>query len=774
MNGASRELWLNVAPLVIPSSEITVEVLPYDDHETLKRLRRANQGRFLFKRGSEKLEQNHHRQIIYAVKLTADEATVGGESRKVSLQRELGLAAALMRECLTNMFAKAKSRQLMDFNPLQVLLDESADLIRMVAGNEVPPWLTARVLLEVDVRVFHFDGAVPFVGIIANPRIRRRISRNCADWLEAGFDLKRFWVSERIPREDTRFQPELQLCGKVDGIEGEMLRLTDCRDGRELVRAGEVELEAKSDAWSAAFRAVFGAKGDTIRRQVEIRQTSLAAGNEKFARVEQTLSAMRSRAFEVLPGVAFQVGEPFHEGAKQFFPAVEQCPPALYVFDPAGNRPAEQYAAVGLNKHGPYNQATQTPVKPRICVICESRRRGEVEQFLHKFFRGIPDQGRRSYFPLGFSGTYRLRDPEWRCFTTDGQSAAAYHRAAIQALEAGGSGWNLAIVQTDEASHDLHGEENPYLVSKATFLSQQIPVQGFEVGTMSYRDKHLEFALSDMALASYAKIGGVPWVLQVTKPYAHELVIGIGSATIADSRLGRKQRVVGITTMFTDEGQYLLGNLSRAVPFEDYERALSEMLVASVTEARSKLNWQKNEEVRLVFHSFKPLRDEETANAALAVAEHLKDFAVEIAFIHVAQDQPLKLFDKAQEGVMDWEIKAKKGVFAPNRGQYLMLNRRESLLALTGPKDVKRATDGLPSPVVLKLHRESKFTDLHYLTRQVFAFSSHSWRGFSAAPMPVTVLYSQLIARLLGRLETLPKWNPDALIGRINRLRWFL
>jgi len=755
------------------------EVLPYDSHETLKKLRQSNYGRFLFKRGREKNERDEFKEIIYAINLTSEMATVGGRPRKISLRRELGLAAALMRECVTAMFAKAKTRELLDFNPLQILLlDESADLITAIAQRDVPQWLIARVLLEIDVRVFHFDGAEAFVGIVANPRIRRRISRPCSEWLTDGFDLQGFWVSEQVPRDDPRFQPDLRLCGKVAATAGDALTLTDCREGRETVTASAVELEARPDAWGAAFRFAFGADGDKIRREVDLKQSSLASGKEKLLRVEQTISAMRARAFQVLPNLQFRVGEMLSEEGSNGFPTIERCPATLYVFDPAGNRPAEQYAAVGLNKHGPYNQATQTPVKPRICVICEGRRRGEVEQFLQKFFRGIQAQAsntaqpQKSYFPLGFTGTYRLRDPEWRCFTTESQSAAAYHRAAVQALEAGG--WDLAIVQTDEVSHDLRGEENPYLVSKAAFLSQQIPVQVFETGTMNYKGHNLEFALSDMALASYAKIGGVPWVLQVTKPYAHELVVGIGSATIVDSRLGRKQRVVGITTMFTNEGHYLLGNLSRAVPFEEYETAVSEMLVSSVKDAQTKLNWQKNDEIRLVFHSFKPLRDEETANAALAVASHLKDFAVEIAFVHVAHEQPLFLFDKTQEGIMDWETKKKKGVYAATRGQYLLLNRRESLLALTGPKEVKRPTDGLPSPVILKLHRQSKFTDLHYLTRQVYAFSCHSWRGFAGAPMPVTVLYSQLIARLLGRLETLLKWNPDALVGKMNRLRWFL
>jgi len=767
-----RNIWLNVAPLEIPDVEIAVETMDYDDQK-LRSLRSQFQSRYLFKRGTERKPDGNTHQIINAIQLGAEKGMIGGRLRHIPLRQDLGLSAALMRECLINSFAKAKSRKLLDYNPLQVLMDQSTDLLRAAFPGDVPSWLSARVVIEVDTRHFHFEGAEPFVGIVINPRVRRRIARKCSEWIADGFDIRNLWVCESIAREDERFEPASRLCGRVVSHEAGILTLADYREEYGTVEAKDVELEARFDAWGAVLNFVFGPRGDAIRHQIDLQQSKLAGGREKYERVQSTFKSVAAKTYEVLPGVQFRVGEMLHEVGARLFPRVEACPPTLYVFDPAGNRRPEAYASIGLNKHGPYNQATQTPVKPRICVICEANKRGEVEQFLQKFFQGVsPEPGKKSYFPLGLTGTYRLRDPDWRCFTTDGASALAYRRASIQALEAGS--WDLAIIQIDDASHDLKGADNPYLICKGAFLSQQIPVQAVETQTINYTNSQLQFAMSNMALASYAKLGGVPWVLQVTKPYAHELVIGIGSAVISDSRLGKKKRVVGITTMFTNEGQYLLGNLSRAVDFEEYREALAEILVASVNEARQKLNWQKNEEVRLVFHSFKPLRDDETVNAAMAVAEHLRDFAVEIAFLHVAAEQPLTLFDLEQAGADDWESRSKKGILAPTRSQYLMMNRREALLTLTGPREVKSSSDGLPTPVLLRLHRESRFTDMHYLTRQVFAFSCHSWRGFSGAPMPVTIMYSQLIARLLGKLEALPNWNPDALIGRMNRLRWFL
>jgi hypothetical protein len=115
-----------------------------------------------------------------------------------------------------------------------------------------------------------------------------------------------------------------------------------------------------------------------------------------------------------------------------------------------------------------------------------------------------------------------------------------------------------------------------------------------------------------------------------------------------------------------------------------------------------------------------------------------------------------------------------KGEFAPMRGTYLTLNKSNAILSLTGSREVKKSTDGLPYPVLLHLHRSSTFTDMKYLTEQVYTFACHSWKSFDMAGMPVTIGYSQLIARLLGRLGALPHFSVDSIHGRLNPLRWFL
>jgi hypothetical protein len=60
------------------------------------------------------------------------------------------------------------------------------------------------------------------------------------------------------------------------------------------------------------------------------------------------------------------------------------------------------------------------------------------------------------------------------------------------------------------------------------------------------------------------------------------------------------------------------------------------------------------------------------------------------------------------------------------------------------------------------------------LADQAFSFSCYSWRSFFPAPLPITILYSELIAELLSGLRLVSDWDPDAMLGRIWRTRWFL
>jgi len=571
------------------------------------------------------------------------------------------------------------------------------------------------------------------------------------------------------PDDDPRLESRLELLGRVSALHGDDLHLDDAREGIVSVKAQVCHVEPSPRALSNLLDQVFGQRADEIREALFQIAAARRLGPAKLQDLRKVVGYLQRRAFEVSPGITLTVGTLL--GGKTL-PTLETAPRPVYVFAPTGAK-TDTWADGGIQKYGPYSQQTFSKNRPRIAVVCEASAKGRVEQFLHKFFNG-QRHPRKSPGPFdnGLIGKYRLDGVSPKFFLTESATAAAYQRAAQEAVS-DADRWDLALVQIEKGFRELEGADNPYLVTKHAFLTHQTAVQEFTLETASLWEGQLAYALNNMALATYSKLGGTPWLLRCDRAIAHELVIGIGSADVGEGRLGNRERVVGFTTVFSGDGDYRIANRSQAVPYQQYGEALLATLKSTVDTVSQDMNWQEGDHVRLVFHAFKPFRDVE-AEAVKSLMDGLGRYDVDFAFLEISEHHPYLLFDEGQEGVRDFETKKTKGAYAVERGKMLRLSKSEVLLILTGPRDVKRPEDGLPSPVLLRLHRESTFTDTTYLARQVYAFANHSWRSFFPGSLPVTVQYSQLIAGLLGALGRLPNWNAEVLWGRVGRSRWFL
>lgn len=178
--------------------------------------------------------------------------------------------------------------------------------------------------------------------------------------------------------------------------------------------------------------------------------------------------------------------------------------------------------------------------------------------------------------------------------------------------------------------------------------------------------------------------------------------------------------------------------------------------------------------MRIVCHSFKPLKNVELAEImADCIAELAGEQNVEFAFLTVGSEHPFAISDLAQQG-QQLRSGGRKGVYAPDRGTIVQIGRYQRLLAVSGPTLVKRANAPLPRPLHIRLHPQSTFRDLAYLTEQVLKFTSLSWRSTMPARKPVTIYYSELIAELLARFRAVPDWSPAVLNTKLRASRWFL
>lgn len=762
---------LNGVPVGVPATaSVMVGLAPFQDRDQLQHLRSQYRGQVFFKRD---LDQ------VLSVALTAGNNPIGVAHEIRQLAKQPGLVAPLVQEALIRHF-HAHGRTIWGYQPLRLVTDRPQDRLLQSSvplGVQLPDWLEQRVGYVFDTRTVYPEGRAPVILLACDVKTSNHITAPCSTLLEAGLVLTGRYVQVYLPATDARLSPKPRLVGRVVGREGEWLLLEDHIAGMARVSASEAHLEPRLENLAWCVRELAPRAAADILARLDEAAARLARGPARFDRVGAMFVHLRGQRLEIVPGVELDLGELVATATTTWFPRVEVVKKPALVFDPSGGR-TELMATRGLDKHGPYDRAYFPRKQPRIAVVCQAEHKGQVEQFLHKFLEGSPEVTTgRGFKPYehGFNRRYDLDGARIGFFPTADASAAAYRDASRQAVHAATKRdvrWDLAFVVIDDATHLLHGGEDPYLVTKALFMKRDIPVQEMTIEKIRTPLSDLVWIMSDVGLAMYAKLGGTPWLLQADQTIAHELVMGLGSCQLAGSRLGERERYVGITTVFTGDGTYLLESSTMATPIGNLADALLTTLRSAINTVRDDQQWRATDTVRLVFHAFKPFKDVEVA-AVDRLMRSLDLPNIEYAFIHLADDHPFLLFDENNPGA-GFGAGPKKGVFAPIRGTLVRLNRDEALLSFTGAQELKQASDGMPRPALLKLHRNSTFKDLTYLARQAFAFSAHSWRGFSPAPLPITILYSRLVAKLLQRLDGVEDWDAEAMLGRIGRTRWFL
>jgi hypothetical protein len=750
----ARQLQLNFTPLLINGDSIQMQTLPFKDSQQLRELRNEHRGQFAVTRRADE---------IVALPLVADVPSVGKELI-VPTDENFSLLRPLLEQRLVSLLSTNR-RPVARYNPIttvgRVLPTGLADVDQHIR-------LQSRVLIAI--RSLKVQTSFS-LGLFWDIEIQKTCATSLAELHKLHFPLDALAIEREFPADDVRMLPQRRLVGRVGDIVGDKARLSDRFNGvEELLPLNELYLEASPENIRRLLQ--YFARNSSGRLQGKMDQIVFdnsrgSARMEHIARISAWLRGLG--AIELQEGLSVTIGDLTSESNSEAFPRFSEASTPTYVFD-AGTLKSETRAAVGLNKFGPYSRHVFTPTKPNVCVICDRRRRGQFELFLTKFRDGLTVDGKSLPYGRGLLGIYGLQDITLTFVEADNFTADAYYAAASKAVRmaAEGSPWHLALVQTERDSRQLPPQQNPYLVAKAAFLSNQIPTQFIACETFSMAPGNLAYSLSNLALAVYAKLGGIPWLIKSDKAIAHEIVIGLGSAAIGESRFSRKERIVGITSVFRGDGGYLLSNLSNAVPMAKYGEALTESLLSTLQRVRSEMNWIEGDSVRVIVHAFKPMRNTEIESLKVA----LKDFAafdLQFAFLHVKEDHPYLLFDNESVGVKG------RGEKTPVRGLFAEVGNNETLLTLTGPQQLKRPTDGLPKPLLLSLHRDSTFTDIIYLTKQVCWFSNHSWRSFLPAAMPVTIYYSDLVAGLLGRLDRLGnRWSPSVMLGKIGTTRWFL
>lgn len=620
---------------------------------------------------------------------------------------------------------------------------------------------------ELDARILQTDDQDAYIAITIDVSTRWEITADLVALIRAGIDLTELYVVHRVQEPDAR-----RLVGRIDSVRDDSVALSESIDGTETVDLNSVMLEGRRDAFTRCLTGLLGP--EAYKRFLEQQEKAiggLLSGKPLLAEVRRVGKLLSDSPLELSSGMTCAVGVPLTLRNTQTYKTVVSARRLDYCFDPARSK-RHRYVWPGLETYGPFSRDTFARPSPTILVVCPASTKGAVETFVRRLRDGMPDQ---HAYRGGMTKTFGLVNPRFEFALVQpgrGTPAERYKDALKNALSRDELP-DAALIVVLDADADLPNDSNPYLHSKATLLMAGVAAQEIRLSTANRPLQSLAYILQNVSIALYAKMKGVPWTVDHDLTIADELVIGIGTAELSESRMTERHRYVGITTVFRGDGNYLLGQLAREAGYSEYPEVLRDSTRAVIEEIKVRNGWQPGDTVRIIFHAAHPPRTVDFARLmreaveAAGGAQH-----VEFAFVTVSHEHPFALFDTAQPGKIAYG--GRKGELTPDRGLLVQTGMFSRLVTTTGVSLVKRAGLPLSKPLQVRLHRESTFTDMHYIAEQVVKFTGLSWRSTHPAADPVTIYYSELIAGLLGRLKAVPEWSPALLDIRLRASKWFL
>jgi hypothetical protein len=594
-----------------------------------------------------------------------------------------------------------------------------------------------------------------------------------ADLGSSGINLSGLYVIRR------EVQPgQKRLVGSIGDIRDGKVFLAESFDGTSEILVAGVQLEGSKASFSRCLKALLKSDYDRfedLRRSLE---AELLTGPALNHLVDEMHGFLLKDPVLVLceDALTATVGERIAISNSPHYRSWFQIKPLKYCFDAARSQQTET-AWQGIKNFGPFSRTTFAKKSPSLLVVYPDSAQGPVEVFLRHFSQGI-----QPVFSGGFSRLFSLNNVSFvHCKVPILRNASSspgplYKKAIEDELARHSTMPDAAFVILSDEHARIPDPDGPYIQCKAALMLNGIPTQQLRVSKVTQQPRDLQYILRDVSVALYAKLNGTPWTVDADRTVSDELVIGLGLCELSGSRVEKRQRFVGVTTVFQGDGNYLLGNVSRECAYAEYADVLRQSTVDVLEEVKKRNGWQPGDTVRVIFHSSKPLKNIEVADI---MAESVKavgsEQRIEFAFLTVTIEHPFLAFDPHQRGMLPRYGQGKpKGELAPERGAVIQIGKYTRLLCTNGPSLIKLENAPLPAPLLVHIHRKSDFVSLDYLAEQVLKFTALSWRSVLPAKKPVSIYYSELIAEMLARLKNVDGWSPGPLNVKLRASRWFL
>jgi hypothetical protein len=755
-------LLLNGFRVSLSRDTFEAHVLELPDNTQVKPLRQVHKDWFLSWREG----------TLYASPLTPTATNSIGIPQTLRCDEHLPLLAALIDRVLPAKFPQYEAFRRRPF----AFTGKKEELVGIIAKRLRQPhpllkYFSIRPTFTLEAKIIEPTPNTTNIGLFLTVNTKWEITADLTALRDAGVDLGGLYVVRRNVNPDER-----RLVGQIKGVEGPIVTLAASYDNADFVPAAEVYLEGSKTSFARCLKALLGRDYDIFGQARQVEEAKLLSGpaiNDLLQQFHQFFQ--KDPVLQLTRDLSVTIHEQLTIKDQLNYQTIHRAPPVQYYFNPARTK-AHPYPWMGIQQYGPFSKDTFPKRSPNILVVFPDNAQGCTETFLKYLRDGITTNGRSPY-EGGFAKLYGLINPTFTFVKVPSNAptgpAAAYRQAIENHLAANQNNVDAAIVVLNDQQADLPDKISPYLAAKATLMLAGIPAQEIKKSKLTKSPYELQYILQNFTVALYAKMNGTPWTVNQDTTISDELVIGLGTSELSKDRFSPRSRYVGITTVFRGDGNYLLSHVSKECTYDEYPTVLQETTERILQDIKQRNGWNPGDNIRLIFHSYKPLKNIEVAEitkrAALAVGA---EQTIEFAFLTVTIDHSFLLLDPNQQGV---ETKyATKAVMVPERGTITQLGRYTRLVCINGPSQIKHANAPLPAPLLVHIHKGSTFNDLTYLSEQVLKFTGLSWRSVLPARKPVSIYYSELIAQLLGRLRAVDGWTPAVLNMKLRASRWFL
>lgn len=400
--------------------------------------------------------------------------------------------------------------------------------------------------------------------------------------------------------------------------------------------------------------------------------------------------------------------------------------PERYFYSNRRNTNKLTYYDQMVKEYQPYSLEMFQDKRVNIGVLCPAEYQGETEGFARKIELKLKEVFHFNNINFYIKIINNRQIESYR--------DAVYDESLLQC--------QLIYVVVEQAQEKLHPNESPYFVCKAKFMGNGIPTQDIQIETI--RKSLNAFTMTNIALNSYAKLGGTAWTIEKEDKLRDELIVGVGSTISVNGK-----HVLGIAHVFHNDGRYMTGDCSPLSTFNDYSKNLENHLYSTLVPLLNDM--KPTGKFRLIFHLFKSASEKYEIQAIENLKAKLADYDFEFALVHLGYGHNFRLYNN--DGKSD-----------VNQGTYVQISNNIALLHFVKNSDL---------PLKIELDKRSTFNSLFYVAKQVYWFSHLSHRSYIPSKRTVTIMYPSLMSKMTEELKKVESWDFERLNAVRDKL-WFI